>query len=205
MVDFDVILGMDRLHSCYASVKCRTRIVHFQFPNEPILEWKGSSIAPTGRFISYLKDKKMIYKGYLYHLVWFKDSSSETPTLESVPVVNEFAEMFPEDFPKVPPKRKIDFTLLQNTQPISFPPYRMALADLKELKEQLIELLDKGFIRPSILSWGTPVWFVKKKDGSLRICIDYRQLKNVTIKNMYPIPRIDDLFDQLWMLVTSQR
>ena len=77
------------------------------------------------------------------------------------------------------------------------PPYRMAPAELSELKEQLHELLDKGFIRPSTSPWGAPVLFVKKKDGSLRLCIDYRQLNKVTIKNKYPLPRIDDLFDQL--------
>jgi len=87
MVDFNVILGMNSLHSCYASVDCRTRIVRFQFPYKPILEWKGSSLAPMDRFISYLKAKKMIFKGYLYHLVRVKDSSLETPTLELVPVV----------------------------------------------------------------------------------------------------------------------
>ena len=73
----------------------------------------------------------------------------------------------------------------------------MAPAELKELKEQLKDLLDKGFIRPSFSPWGAPILFVKKKDGSLRLCIDYRQLNKVTIKNKYPIPRIDDLFDQL--------
>ena len=152
-----------------------------------------------GRFISYLKAKKMISKGYLYHLVRVKDSSSETQTLELVPVVSEFPEVFPEDLSGVPPKREIDFgiDLLPDTQPISIPPYRMAPAELKELKEQLKDLLDKGFIRPSISPWGAPVLFVKKKDGSLRMCIDYRQLNKVTIKNKYPIPRIDDLFDQL--------
>ncbi|KAH0643768.1 hypothetical protein KY289_034742 [Solanum tuberosum] len=99
----------------------------------------------------------------------------------------------------VPPEREIEFgiDLLPNTQPILIPPYRMAPAELKELKEQLKDLLDKGFIRPSISPWGAPVLFVKKKDGSFRMCIDYRQLNNVTIKNKYPIPKIDDLFDQL--------
>ena len=77
------------------------------------------------------------------------------------------------------------------------PPYRMAPAELKELKEQLKELLDKGFIRPSSSPWGALVLFVKKKDGSLRLSINYRQLNKVTIKNEYPLPRIDDLFDQL--------
>ncbi|WMV50937.1 hypothetical protein MTR67_044322 [Solanum verrucosum] len=110
-----------------------------------------------------------------------------------------FPEVFPEDLPGVPPEREIDFgiDLLPDTQPISIPPYRMAPAELKELKEQLKDFLDKGFIRPSISPWGAPVLFVKKKNGSLRMCIDYRQLNKVTIKNKYPIPRIDDLFDQL--------
>ncbi|WMV45742.1 hypothetical protein MTR67_039127, partial [Solanum verrucosum] len=109
MVDFDIILGMDWLHSCYASVDCRTRIVHFKFPDEPILKWKGGSSVPMGRFISYLKAIKMISKGYIYHLVQVKDSSSKTPTPESVPVVNEFPKVFPEDLPGVPPEREIDF------------------------------------------------------------------------------------------------
>ncbi|KAH0644810.1 hypothetical protein KY284_032694 [Solanum tuberosum] len=102
-----------------------------------------------------------------------KDSRSETPTLESVPLVNEF--------PKIP-----NLSLFLLTE-----------LELKELKEHLKDLLDKGFIRPSISPWGAPVLFVKKKDGSLRMCIDYRQLNNVKIKNKYPIPWIDDLFDQL--------
>ncbi|KAH0743127.1 hypothetical protein KY290_031120 [Solanum tuberosum] len=177
MVDFDVILGMDWLHSCYASVDCRTRIVRFQFPDEPVLEWMGSSLAPAGRFISYLKARKMISKGYLYHLVRVKDSSFETPTLESVPVVDEFPEMFPEDFPGVPSEREINFGIdhFPNTQPISIPPYRMAPTELKELKEQLKDLLDKR----------------------LSDLVFRHGLNKVTIKNKYPVPRIDDMFDQL--------
>ena len=87
--------------------------------------------------------------------------------------------------------------MVSDIAPISMPPYRMAPAELKELKEQLQELLDKGFIRPSTSPWGAPVLFVKKNDGTLRLCIDYRELNKVTIKNKYPLPRIDDLFDQL--------
>ncbi|WMV29095.1 hypothetical protein MTR67_022480 [Solanum verrucosum] len=117
----------------------------------------------------------MISTGYVYHLFRVKDSNSETPTLESVPIVNEFPEVFPEDLPRVPPEREIKFriNLLLDTQPILISPYRMAPAELKKLKEQLKDVLDKGIIRPSISLWGAPVLFVKKKDGSLRMCIDY--------------------------------
>ena len=141
----------------------------------------------------------MISKGYLNHLVWAKDSSLETPSLESVPVVCEFPKVFPKDLPEVPPEREIDFgiDLLPDNQLISIPSYTMAPVELKELKEQLKDLLDKGLIKPNISPWGSPVLFVKKKDGFLKMCIDYRQLNKVTIKNKYPIPRIDDLFDQL--------
>jgi hypothetical protein len=99
----------------------------------------------------------------------------------------------------LPPDREVDFSidLVPGTQPIHKAPYRMSPTELRELKEQLQELLDRGFIRPSVSPWGAPVLFVKKKDGSMRMCIDYRELNRVTIKNKYPLPRIDDLFDQL--------
>ena len=137
MVDFDVILGMDWLQSCFALVDCRSSIVCFQFADETILECKGSSLAPMGRFISYLKAKNMISKGYLYHVFWVKDSRSETSTIKLVPIVNEFQKVFPKDVPEVPPERKIDFgiDLIPDTQPIYIPSYRMAPAKLKELKE----------------------------------------------------------------------
>ncbi|KAH0661387.1 hypothetical protein KY284_026318 [Solanum tuberosum] len=112
---------------------------------------------------------------------------------------NSMLMVFPNDLPSIPPEQEIDFgiDLLPDMQPISIPPYRMAPTELQKLKEQLKDLLDKGFIRPSISLWGTPILFVRKKDGSLRMCIEYHQLNKVTIKNKYPLPRIDDLFDQL--------
>ncbi len=99
----------------------------------------------------------------------------------------------------MPPAREVEFRidLVPGTEPISKAPYRMAPAEMAELKLQLQELLDKGFIRPSVSPWGAPILFVKKKDGTMRMCIDYWQLNKVTIKNKYPLPRIDDLFDQL--------
>ena len=102
-------------------------------------------------------------------------------------------------FPVYPRIEQLSFfiELIPGTEPISIPSYRMEPVELKELKAQLEELLSKGFIRPSTSPWGAPVLFVKKKDGHLLLCIDYRQLNQVTIRNQYPLPRIDELFDQL--------
>nr|CAD1843916.1 unnamed protein product [Ananas comosus var. bracteatus] len=99
----------------------------------------------------------------------------------------------------LPPEREIEFVIdvVPETAPISKVPYRMAPAELRELKAQLQDLMGRGFVRSSVSPWGAPVLFVKKKDGSLRLCVDYRELNKVTIKNKYPLPRIDDLFDQL--------
>jgi hypothetical protein len=117
--------------------------------------------------------------------------------LKKIPVVCEYADVFPDEFPGMPPDRDIEFAieLQPGTAPISKRPYRMPPAELAQLKKQLQELLDKGFIRPSTSPWGCPALLVKKKDESLRMCIDYRPLNAVTIKNKYPLPRIDVLFD----------
>ncbi|GJS46014.1 putative reverse transcriptase domain-containing protein [Tanacetum coccineum] len=119
--------------------------------------------------------------------------------LEDVPVVQEFPEVFPEDLPGIPPTRQVEFQidLVPGATPVARAPYRLAPSEMKELAEQLQELTDKGFIRPSSSPWGAPVLFVKKKDGSFWMCIDYRELNKLTVKNRYPLPRIDDLFDQL--------
>ena len=111
----------------------------------------------------------------------------------------EYVDVFPDELPGLPPQRVVDFCieLHPGTSPISMTPHRMAPVELQELRVQLHELLDKGFIRPSTSPWGAPVLFAKKKGKTLRLCIDYRQLNRVTIKNRYPLPRIEDLFDQL--------
>ena len=112
-------------------------------------------------------------KGYLAHIV---DTRSSEVGFEDVPVVRDFPDVFPDDLPGLPPEREIDFPidLVPGTSPISLPPYRMAPAELKELKTQLQELVDRGFIRPSISPWGASVLFVEKKDDTWRLCIDYR-------------------------------
>ena len=114
-------------------------------------------------------------------------------------MVCEYADVFLDDLPGLPPDRAIEFVieLQPGTAPISKRPYRMPPKELAELKIQLQELLDKGYIRPSSSPWGCPALFVKKKDDCLRLCVDYRPLNAVTIKNKYPFPRIDVLFDQL--------
>ncbi|MCI11448.1 RNA-directed DNA polymerase (Reverse transcriptase) [Trifolium medium] len=119
--------------------------------------------------------------------------------MEESPVVCKFPDVFPDDVSDVPPEREVEFTIdmVPGTSPISMAPYRMSASELKELKKQLEDLLEKKFIRPSVSPWGAPVLLVKKKDGSMRLCVDYRQLNKVTIKNKYPLPRIYDLMDQL--------
>ncbi|XP_070022562.1 uncharacterized protein [Nicotiana sylvestris] len=148
MVEFDVILGMDWLASFHANVDCRSKIVRFQFLGEPVLEWKGNTMSSRGRFISYLKARKMINKGCIYHLVRVQDMKVESLTIQSIPVVNEFPDVFFDELPGLPPEREIEFAigLLPDTHPISIPPYRMSPLELKELKEQQRDLLEKGFI-----------------------------------------------------------
>jgi hypothetical protein len=123
----------------------------------------------------------------------------EAKIVEEVPVVNEYPDVFPEELLGMPPDRDVEFVidLLPGTGPIAKRPYRMSIDELEELKKQLKELSDKGYIRPSASAWGSLVLFVKKKDGSMRMWIDYRNLNVMTVKNKYPLPWIDDLLDQL--------
>jgi hypothetical protein len=126
-------------------------------------------------------------------------NSLKEAKLEDIPVVNEFMDVFPQELPGMPPDREIKFTidLKPGTAPISQAPYKMGPIELKELKEQLDELESKGFIQESISPRGSPVIFVDKRDGGRRMCGDFRNLNNVTIKNKYPLPRIQELFDQV--------
>nr|GEZ09024.1 putative reverse transcriptase domain-containing protein [Tanacetum cinerariifolium] len=132
------------------------------------------------------------------HVMEAKDKS-EGKRLKDVPIVRDFLEVFPEDLPGIPPARKVEFQidLVPGVALVARAPYRLAPSEMKELAEQLQELSDKEFIRPNSSPWGAPVLFVKKKDGSFRMCIDYRELNKLTVKNRYPHPRIDDLFNQL--------
>ncbi|GJX31817.1 putative reverse transcriptase domain-containing protein [Tanacetum coccineum] len=176
---FDVIIGMDWLRRCHAVIVCDEKLVQIPYGNET-LTFRGNE-SSNGResrltVISCSKAQEYMAKGCQVFLAQIsakkEEDKSERKQIKDVPIVRDFPEVFPEDLPGLPPARP-------------------------ELSEQLQELSDKRFIRPSSSPWGAPVLFVKKKDGSFRMCIDYRELNKLTVKNRYPLPRIDDLFDQL--------
>jgi hypothetical protein len=148
-------------------------------------------VNPAGQTVQFLASRMITRKGMVNH------TTATDGYL--IPVICEFGDVFPEELPGMPPERELEFAIeiVPGTAPIYKKYYRMPGPELAELKKQLDELLQKGYIHPSISPWGSPMLFVKNKDGSLRMCVDYRQLNEVTIKNKYPLPRIDDLFDQL--------
>nr|GEY65696.1 putative reverse transcriptase domain-containing protein [Tanacetum cinerariifolium] len=201
---FDVIIGMDWLKTYHAVIVCDEKIVRVPFGNETlIIRCDGSNNRNQLNIISCTKTQKYLLKGYHVFLEnittkMIKDKSEEK-RLEDVPIVRDFSEVFPEDLPGLPPTRQVEFQidLIPGAAPIARAPYRLAPSEMKKLSDQLQELSNKGFRRPSSSAWGAPVLFVKKKDGSFRMCIDYRELNKLTVKNRYPLPRIDDLFDQL--------
>ncbi|KAL5561951.1 hypothetical protein UlMin_031698 [Ulmus minor] len=187
--DYDVILGMDFLSKYNATIECRHRRVVFRPTEGDEFSYVGEGGRSHKVIISSMRARKLLSSGCQGYLATVVDTTHEEKFKPE-----EIAEL-----PGIPPEREISFEieLLPGSAPVSKAPYRMAPAELKELQIQLQELLDKGFIRPSYSPWGAPVLFVKKKDGTLRMCIDYRELNKLTIKNKYPLPRIDDLFDQL--------
>ncbi|KAL0544915.1 hypothetical protein IC582_020045 [Cucumis melo] len=199
MLDFDVILGMDWLAANHASINCSRKEVSFNPPSMASFKFKGEGSRSLPQVISAIRASKLLSQGTWSILASVVDTREVGVSLSSEPVVRDYPDVFPEELPGLPPHREVEFAieLEPGTVSISRAPYRMAPAELKELKVQLQELLDKGFIRPSVSPWGAPVLLVKKKDGSMRLCIDYRELNKVTVKNRYPLPRIDDLFDQL--------
>ncbi|GJZ51300.1 putative reverse transcriptase domain-containing protein [Tanacetum coccineum] len=189
--DSNVVTGTFLLNNHYASILFDTRA------DRSFISLAFSSlinIAPTPLGNSYdveLADGKIISAKK-------EEDKSEGKQLKDVPTVRYFPEVFPEDLPGLPPARPVEFQidLIPGAAPVARA-YRLAPSEMKELSEQLQELSDKGFIRPSSSPLGAPVLFVKKKDGSFRMCIDYREFNKLTIKNRYPLPRIDNLFDQL--------
>ncbi|GJV29420.1 reverse transcriptase domain-containing protein [Tanacetum coccineum] len=176
---FDVIIGMDWLAYYRALIDCYEKIVRIPLPNGEILEVQGERPEKDLGSLACIK--------------------ADEKKLDDIRIVRDFPEVFPDDLLGLPHVREVEFRidLIPGASPVVRSPYRLAPSEMLELSNQLKELQEKGFIRPSHSPWGAPVLFVKKKDGSMRMCIDYRELNKLTIKNRYPLPRIDDLFDQL--------
>ncbi|KAL4555062.1 hypothetical protein LXL04_037673 [Taraxacum kok-saghyz] len=175
---FDVVIGMDWLEPHHADAM----------------------------IISCMKAQKYLHKKCYAFLAHIVDKSKEPKKIQDIPQVCDFPDVFLEDLLGLPPTRQVEFRIdiIPGAAPIARSPYRLAPSEMQELSSQLQELLRKGFTRPSFSPWGAPVLFVKKKDGSLRMCIDYRELNKLTVKNRYPLPRIDDLFDQLQYLTCAK-
>ncbi|GJR57052.1 putative reverse transcriptase domain-containing protein [Tanacetum coccineum] len=201
---FDAIIGMDWLVKYQAIIVCAEKIVRIPWGNETlIVHGDGSNRGHEARLhiISYTKTQEYMLKGCPVFLANVNTKETEDKSkkkrLEDVPIVRDFPDVFPEDLPGLPLTRQVEFQidLIPGAAPVARAPYRLAPSEMKELSEQLKELSNKGFIRPSSSPWGAPVLFVKKKDGSFRMCIDYQELNKLTVKNRYPLPRIDDLFN----------
>nr|GFB20455.1 putative reverse transcriptase domain-containing protein [Tanacetum cinerariifolium] len=189
---FDVIIRMDWLILHDAVIVCGKKEVHVPLKKRTLVV-KGDDCVSRLKVVSCMKVKNYVDRGSYLFVAQVVEKEPIERRLEDVPVICKFPDVFPEDFPGLPPPQQ----LVPGAAPIARVPYRLAPSEMKELAKQLQELSDKGFIRPSSSPWGAPVLFVKKKDASFRMCIDYCELNKLTIKNRYPLPRIDDLFDQL--------
>ncbi|XP_072093104.1 transposon Tf2-1 polyprotein isoform X4 [Arachis hypogaea] len=192
MTGLDLILGLDWLSKNHVLLDCSEKSVQFM---------PEGSEAPVVVNSYYLNSMIVNCSGTECQGIMLLTAgvSGDDQSLEQIPVVCEFPDVFPDDINEFPPNREVEFAieLVPGSGPISITPYRMSPLEMAELKAQLEDLLGKHFIRPSVSPWGAPVLLVKKNDGSMRLCVDYRQLNKITVKNKYPLPRIDDLMDQL--------
>ncbi|WJX94652.1 hypothetical protein P8452_76049 [Trifolium repens] len=186
LLSLEIILGMDWLSYHYVILDCARKLVFFPEPG-------------VRRYLSANRLSVVMCNGEPEIVSLASLGVMSEIRIEEIRVVQDFQDVFPSEIPDFPPCREVEFfiDLQPGTGPISESAYRMAPAELVELKSQIEDLLEKGFIRPSVSPWGAPVLLVKKKDGKTRLCVDYRKLNKVTIKNRYPLPRIDDLMDQL--------
>jgi hypothetical protein len=173
----DIILGMDWLRKYDRVILCAKRAIRLTKEDGTIVEFNASIQEEQVSLLNKVQGT----------------------SLNQIKIAQEYPDVFPEDLPGMPPDRDIEFIieLIPGTPPISKRPFRMPVNELVELKKQIGELQSKGFIHPSSSPWGAPVLFMEKKDGTQRMCVDYRSLNEVTIKNNYPLPRIEDLFDQM--------
>ncbi|KAA3480119.1 reverse transcriptase [Gossypium australe] len=188
--DFDVILGMDWLTEHGVVLDCQRKNKEGK-----VIEVYGFKRNGSNRIISSMQVDKLSKQGCEAFLAYVINSKTGSENISNIQTVCDFSDVFPEELTGLPPDREVKFAIqvFPGTTLVSIASYRVASTELKEFKD----LLERDFIRLSISYWGAPVLFVKKKDGSMRLCINYRQLNKLKIKNRYPILLIDDLFDQL--------
>ena len=174
--DFDDILDMDWLANHRATLDCFWKEVTFRKSGESDIIFYGERQILPSSVISAISARRLLKKCCFSYLAYVIDNRVSDVKLEDILVVKEFSDMFPDDLPSLPPDRDVEFTidLVPSTAPISMAPYKMALLELRELKVQLQELVDKGFIRPNISPWGAPMLVVKKNDGTMRLCVNYK-------------------------------
>ena len=199
MGEFNIVLGMDWLAKYNADIICRNKMIRIPFEDGSEVLVYGDHRERKSCLILIMRARRCLGKGCEGFLAYVINAKKGSSGVFNVPVVKKYPEVFPDDLTELPQDRQVEFRidLVPEAAHIAQVPYRLAPAEMKEMMTQLQVLLDKGFIHPSSSPWGAPVLFVKKKDGSMRMCIDYRELNKVTVKNKYPFPRIDDLFDQL--------
>ncbi|GJZ93362.1 putative reverse transcriptase domain-containing protein [Tanacetum coccineum] len=168
---FDVVIGMDWLSKYHARIICDEKVVHIPIDGETLII-RGDQSKTQLNLISCFKTERYISRGYQVFIAQVMEKKSDEKRLEDIPVVREFPEVFPENLPGLPPVRQEEFQidLIPGAVPVARAPYRLAPSEMQELSNQLQELADRGFIRPSTSPWGAPVLFVKKKDGSFRMC-----------------------------------
>ncbi|GJU08780.1 putative reverse transcriptase domain-containing protein [Tanacetum coccineum] len=200
---FDVIIGMDWLVKRDTVIVCGEKVVRIPHGNKILIVESDKDVSRL-KVISCIKTRKYVERGCHLFLAHVTENKSKEKRMEDVPVIRNFPKVFPEELPGLPPPRQVEFRIHLvpgaapvARAPVARAPYRLAPSEMKVLSVQLQKLLEKGFIRPSSSPWGAPVLFVKNKDGSFRMCIDYCELNKLTVKNRYPLLRIDDLFDQL--------
>jgi len=194
---FDVILGMDWLHRYWVVISCLWKTVTLEAPSGQTITFQANPPLLTLFVLANLFPGRCSIKTrFLWSLV---EKQTKSLIIEEIPVVREYPDVFPDELPGMPPKRAVEFRidLIPGTCPVSLAPYRLSRPLQDELRKQLDDLLSKGLIRRSVSPWRAPVLFTKKKDGGWRMCVDYRGLNAVTIKNKYPLPHIEVLFERL--------
>nr|GEV42438.1 retrotransposable element Tf2 [Tanacetum cinerariifolium] len=190
---FEVVIGMDWLSKYHARIICDEKVVHIPINGET-LSIQGDRSKTRLSLVSCIKTERSISSGYQFFIAQVMEKKSDEKLIEDIPVVREFLEVFLEDLPGLLLVRQVELQidLIQGAAPVAQAPYRLASSEMHELSYQLQELADRGFIRPSTSPWGAPVLLVKKKDRSFKMCIDYRELNKLTVKNRYHQLRVSD-------------